>query len=306
MTENTPSSSADAAVTPPALPDTVTAPGATPRPSDADAADQQQLSDTEIQDIKTTVMDSGDLANRAALLATTATTDLRTVTQQVALSMAKQQKQALMLFGIAGGLMVIAACIFGAMAYSLSGRVKQLDTMVTVVGKRIGELDSSMELVGSVNSALQELVGKQEGIVAAQSKMDGRLEEMAKKADELAAKASEKPAEKATAKAGPADPALAKQVQSLDGRLQAQAAALKSIAAHLQSIQGSVGDAGGLRKEMEAVAKMQRDRQASENAAAAAAAAAARQREKMVQYPRASANDAPLASPNALGVQPAK
>jgi chromosome segregation ATPase len=251
-------------------------------------------------------MDSGDLANRAALLATTSATDLRTVTQQVALSMAKQQKQALMLFGIAGGLMVIAACIFGAMAYSLSGRVKQLDTMVTVVGKRIGELDSSMELVGSVNSALQELVGKQEGIVAAQSKMDGRLEEMAKKADELAAKASEKPVEKATAKPGPADPALAKQVQSLDGRLQAQAAALKSIAAHLQSIQGSVGDAGGLRKEMEAVAKMQRDRQANENAAAAAAAAAARQREKMVQYPRPSTNDAPLASPNALGVQPAK
>lgn len=305
MTDHTPSSSADAAVTPPVPPDTVTAPGATPRTTNTEAANQQ-LSDTEIQDIKTTVMDSGDLANRAALLAATATTDLRTVTQQVSLSMVKQQKQALMLFGIAGGLMVIAACIFGAMAYSLSGRVKQLDTMVTVVGKRIGELDSSMELVGSVNSALQELVGKQEGIVAAQSKMDERLEEMAKKADELAAKASEKPVEKGTAKTGTADPALAKQVQSLDGRLQAQAAALKSIAANLQSIQGSVGDAGGLRKEMEAVAKMQRDRQANENAAAAATAAAARQREKMVQYPRASANDAPLTSPNALGVQPAK
>jgi len=266
----------------------------------------QQLHDAEIEDIKRTVMDSGDLANRAALLATTATTDLRTVTQQIALNMAKQQKQALMLFGIAGGIMVIAASIFGAMAYSLSGRVKQLDTMVTVVGKRVGDLDSSLELVGSVNEALQELVGKQEGIAAAQSKMDGRLEEMAKKADELAAKAAEKPPEKPTAKAGPADPALFKQVQSLDGRLQAQAAALKSIATHLQTIQGSVGDAGNLRKEMEAVAKMQRERQASENAAAAAAAAAQRQREKMVQYPRASANDAPLVSPNVLGTQPAK
>ncbi len=272
--------------------------------ADAASTDKQALIDAEMQDIKRTVMDSGDLANRAALLATTTTADLRTVTQQVALSMAKQQKQALMLFGIAGGLMVVAASIFGAMAYSLSGRVKQLDTMVTVVGKRVGDLDSSMELVGSVNEALQELVGKQEGIAAAQSKMDSRLEEMSKKAEELAAKAAEKPPEKA--KAGPADPALAKQVQSLDGRLQAQAAALKSIATNLQSIQGSVGDAGGLRKEMEAVAKMQRERQASENAAAAAAAAAARQREKMVQYPRASANDAPLASPNALSTQPAK
>lgn len=271
---------------------------------EATATDKQHLSDAEMQDIKQTVMDSGDLANRAALLATTATTDLRTVTQQLALTMAKQQKQALMLFGIAGGLMVIAAAMFGSMAFSLSGRVKQLDAMVTVVGKRVGDLDSSLELVGSVNEALQELVGKQEGIAAAQSKMDERLEDMAKKAEELAAKAAEKPPEKAPVKAGPADPALAKQVQSLDGRLQAQAAALKSIASHLQSIQGSVGDAGGLRKEMEAVAKLQRERQASENAAAAAAAAAIKQREKMVQYPRASANDAPLASPNALGAQP--
>ena len=284
-------------------PSTETAPAAGHAPAaHADAAiTDQQISDAEMLDIKRTVMDSGDLANRAALLATTATGDLRTVTQKLALDMAKQQKQALMLFGIAGGVMIIAASIFGAMAFSLSGRVKQLDTMVTVVGKRVGDLDSSMELVGSVNSALQELVGKQEGIAAAQAKMDGRLEDMVKKADELAVKAAEKPPEKAPAKAGPADPALARQVQSLDGRLQAQAAALKSIATHLQTIQGSVGDAGGLRKEMEAVAKMQRERQASDNAAAAAALAAQKQREKMVQYPRASANDAPLVSPNAGG-----
>jgi hypothetical protein len=294
MTEHTTPTSADQAH--------ATAPTASH--GDAAAADKQELIDAELLDIKRAVMDSGDLATRAAMLASTATTDLRTVTQQLSLDMAKQQKQGLMLFGIAGGLMVIAAAIFGTMAFSLSSRVKQLDTMVTVVGKRVGDLDSSMELVGSVNEALQELVGKQEGIAAAQAKMDGRLEDMSKKAEEMAAKAAEKPAEKTTAKAGPADPALAKQVQSLDGRLQAQAAALKSIATNLQAIQGSVGDAGGLRKEMEAVAKMQRDRQASENAAAAAAAA--RQREKMVQYPRASANDAPLASPNAMGAQPAK
>lgn len=297
MTEHTTPPSADKA------PAAAHAPAA---PAHADAANTDlHISDAEMLDIKRTVMDSGDLANRAALLATTATGDLRTVTQKLALDMAKQQKQALMLFGIAGGVMIIAASIFGAMAFSLSGRVKQLDTMVTVVGNRVGDLDSSMELVGSVNSALQELVGKQEGIAAAQAKMDGRLDDMVKKADELAAKAAEKaaekPAEKATAKSGPADPALARQVQSLDGRLQAQAAALKSIATHLQTIQGSVGDAGGLRKEMEAVARMQRERQASDNAAAAAAAAAQKQREKMVQYPRASANDAPLVSPNAGG-----
>ena len=259
--------------------------------------------DSELEDIKRTVMDSGDLANRAALLSTTATADLRTVTQQLGINMAKQQKQTLILMGIGGGLMLIAAAVFGTMAMSLQGRVKQLDAMVTVVGKRIGDLDNSMELVGSVNEALQELVGKQEGIATAQAKMDSRLDEMAKTAQAMAEKAAEKPPEKAAAKAGPADPGMAKQVQSLDGRLQAQAAALKSIATQLQGLQGSVGDAGGLRREMEAMAKQQRDRQAAENASAAATLAAQRQREKMVQFPRPSSNDAPLVSPNVLGSQ---
>jgi len=270
--------------------------------------DTASAGDSELEDIKRTVMDSGDLANRAALLATTATTDLRTVTQQLGLNMAKQQKQTLMLMGIGGGLMLIAATVFGTMAMTLQGRVKQLDAMVTVVGKRIGELDSSLELVGSANDALQELVGKQEGIANAQAKMDVRLDEMAKSAqamaEKAAEKAAEKPPEKAVAKAGPADPGMVRQVQSLDGRLQAQAATLKSIATQLQGLQGSVGDAGGLRREMEAMAKQQRDRQAAESAAAAAALSAQRQREKMVQYPRPSSNDAPLVSPNVMGAQP--
>jgi hypothetical protein len=265
---------------------------------------EEDVLNEELVDIKRTVMDSGELATRAATLAAAASVDLRGATQQVAVGMAKQQKQTLMLFGIGGGLMIIAAAIFGTMAMTLQGRVKQLDAMVTVVGKRIGDLDNSMELVGSVNEALQELVGKQEGIANAQAKMEGRLDEMAKTAQAMAEKAAEKPAEKAVAKAGPADPALSRQVQSLDGRLQAQAAALKSISTHLQSLQGSVGDAGGLRREMEAVAKLQRERQAAENAAAAAASAAVRQREKMVQFPRPSSNDTPLVSPNVLGSQP--
>jgi hypothetical protein len=256
---------------------------------------------SELEEIKAAVMDSGDLASRAAMLATTATADLRTVTKQLALDMAKQQKQTLILMGIGGGLMIIAAAIFATMAMSLQGRITQLDAMVTVVGKRIGELDTSLELVGSVNDALQELVRKQEGIATTQSNMEGRLDEMAKTTQAMAEKAAEKPPEKAVAKAGPADPAMSKQVQSLDSRMQAQAAALKSIATQLQGLQGSVGDAGGLRREMEAVAKQQRDKQASENAAAAAALAAQRQREKMVQFPRPSANDAPLASPNIMG-----
>ena len=74
----------------------------------------------------------------------------------------------------------------------------------------------------------------------------------------------------------------------------------------MQNVQGSLTDTNGLKREMEALARIQKDRQTAEslaiaqaNAAATQAAqkaaqeaaSAARQKERMVQYPRSQAAD---------------
>jgi chromosome segregation ATPase len=251
---------------------------------------------------------------------------MRRVIEKLEASQKKQRKHTLIIFGSAGGLMLIAAMIFAGMSISLKSRINQLDTMVSVVSKRVVELDASMELVGSVNDALQEMVGKQEGIADAQGKLEAKIGESIKSSQGV----PEETAKQLDAK----NQILAKQVQSLDGRLQSQANAINSLSSIMKNVQGSMTDSNGLKREMENLARIQRERQALEvqataqanaaaaqasnmaaqqvaqaNAAAAAAAAATaaatKQKERMVQYPRPQSTDTtPAGGGGVLSVKP--
>lgn len=271
-----------------------------------------QSHEEELEGIKMLALDSAELATRSANLATHAGEHMKSVIVKLEAAQVKQRKHTLIIFGVAGGLMMIAAMVFAGMAISLKSRINQLDVMVSAVGKRIGELDASMEMVGSVNDALQEMVGKQEGIADAQGKLEARIGESIKSAQGV----PEETAKQLDAK----NQILAKQVQSLDGRLQAQANAIKAMSTIMQKVQGSLTDTNGLKREMEALARIQKDRQLAESQASAMAnaatvqaaqraaqeaAAAAKQKEKMVQYPRSQSADAQAAGAGGvLSVKP--
>ena len=299
-------------------------------PAQAQPASLTQAHEEELEGIKMLALDSAELATRSANLATHAGEHMRSVIEKLEASQKKQRKHTLIILGGAAGLMLIASMIFTGMSISLKSRINQLDTMVSVVGKRVVELDASMELVGSVNDALQEMVSKQEGIADAQGKLEAKIGESIKSAQGV----PEETAKQLDAK----NQILAKQVQSLDGRLQSQANAINSLSKIMNKVQGSVTDSNGLKREMENLARIQTERQALElkasaqasaqataqaNSAAAqaanfaaqqaaqqaaqanAAAAAARQRERMVQYPRAQSTETtPAGSGGVLSVKP--
>lgn len=287
--------------------------------SQAQPTSLTQSHEEELEGIKMLALDSAELATRSANLATHAGEHMRSVIVKLEDAQKKQRKHTLIIFGVAGGLMLIASMVFAGMSISLKSRINQLDTMVSAVGKRVIELDASMELVGSVNDALQEMVGKQEGIADAQGKLEAKIGESIKSAQGV----PEETAKQLDAK----NQILAKQVQSLDGRLQSQANAINSLSKIMKNVQGSMTDSNALKREMESLARIQRERQTLElqassqaNSAAAlaanlaaqqtaqanaAAAAAARQRERMVQYPRPqSADTSPAGSSGVLSVRP--
>ena len=287
--------------------------------SQAQPASLTQSHEEELEGIKMLALDSAELATRSANLATHAGEHMRSVIVKLEDAQKKQRKHTLIIFGVAGGLMLIASMVFAGMSISLKSRINQLDTMVSAVGKRVVELDASMELVGSVNDALQEMVGKQEGIADAQGKLEAKIGESIKSAQGV----PEETAKQLDAK----NQILAKQVQSLDGRLQSQANAINSLSNIMKNVQGSMTDSNALKREMESLARIQRERQTLElqassqaNSAAAlaanlaaqqtaqanaAAAAAARQRERMVQYPRPQSTDTtPAGSSGVLSVKP--
>jgi hypothetical protein len=295
-------------------------------PAQAQPASLTQAHEEELEGIKMLALDSAELATRSANLATHAGEHMRSVIEKLEASQKKQRKHTLIILGGAAGLMLIASMIFTGMSISLKSRINQLDTMVSVVGKRVVELDASMELVASVNEALQEMVGKQEGIADAQGKLEAKIGESIKSAQGV----PEETAKQLDAK----NQILAKQVQSLDGRLQSQANAINSLSKIMNKVQGSVTDSNGLKREMENLARIQTERQTLElqasaqarsqansaaaqaaniaaqqaaqaNAAAAATAAAAKQRERMVQYPRPQSTDTtPAGSSGVLSVKP--
>ena len=287
--------------------------------SQAQPASLTKSHEEELEGIKMLALDSAELATRSANLATHAGEHMRSVIVKLEDAQKKQRKHTLIIFGVAGGLMLIASMVFAGMSISLKSRINQLDTMVSAVGKRVIELDASMELVGSVNDALQEMVGKQEGIADAQVKLENKIGESIKSAQGV----PEETAKQLDAK----NQILAKQVQSLDGRLQSQANAINALSNIMKNVQGSMTDSNALKREMESLARIQRERQTLElqastqaNSAAAqaanlaaqqtaqanaAAAAAARQRERMVQYPRPQSTDtSPAGSSGVLSVKP--
>lgn len=253
----------------------------------AGSADGQSVAD--MKDMKLVVMDSAELATRAASLAANAGLDLRNATKellqgsQAALQgNKKQSKVSMILIAVAGSLMLVAGIMFVIMSLRLQGRIAQLDEMVLAVGKRVVEMDASLELVGGAQEAIKNVLTKQTEMAAAQAKIDARLEEVIKNAQGV----PEQTAKQVEARIQ----ALSKQVSSLDARFAAQSAATNKMAGQVQSMQGALGDASAMKRDLEAMARQQRERQNSEAGRAAQEAAAVRARENMVQYPRKSAD----------------
>jgi DNA repair exonuclease SbcCD ATPase subunit len=271
------------------------------------AAHHAQADNDELEGIKMVALESAELATRSANLAVGAGENMKKATHNLEELMKANKKQHQIMLGIAGGLMFVTAIIFGTSIFTLKSRINQMDAMLASLSKRVVELNDSMEMVGSVNEGLQAMVAKQDDITKMQGSLETRLNE--------AIKQSESVPEKTAQQVGEKGQALAAQVKSLEGRFVQQSKALNALANQVGGLQGAVGETGSFKKEMEALARLQKERQAAENAvtiksnananaANQAAAAAAKQRERMVQYPRPQQETSPAGASNVVSSKP--
>ena len=271
------------------------------------AAHNAQADNDELEGIKMVALESAELATRSANLAVGAGENMKKATHNLEELMKANKKQHQIMLGIAGGLMFVTAIIFGTSIFTLKSRINQMDAMLASLSKRVVELNDSMEMVGSVNEGLQAMVAKQDDITKMQGSLETRLNE--------AIKQSESVPEKTAQQVGEKGQALAAQVKSLEGRFVQQSKALNALANQVGGLQGAVGETGSFKKEMEALARLQKERQAAENAvtiksnananaANQAALAAAKQRERMVQYPRPQQETTPAGASGVLSSKP--
>ncbi|NBQ06565.1 MAG: hypothetical protein EBU20_07755 [Betaproteobacteria bacterium] len=223
------------------------------------------ITDTdELEGLKIVMLDSAELATRSANLAVGAGEQMKKTVHSLDSAIQAQKKQVLILMGISGGLLIIAATIFATMTFSLKSKLNQMDSMVSALN-------------------------------------------------------AESVPEKTAQQVGEKGQVLANQIKSLEGRFNQQSKALSALSNQVNGLQGVVGETGGFKKEMETLARLQRERQAADNAAAAKAAAqataaanaanaaslaAAKQRERMVQYPRSQQETTPTGASGVLSTKP--
>jgi peptidoglycan hydrolase CwlO-like protein len=265
----------------------------------------------EIEGLKMLMLDSTELATRSANLAVGSAENMKMATHNLVDLMKVNKKQHQIMLGIAGGLMFVTAIVFATSIFTLKSRINQMDAMLASLSKRVVELNDSMEMVGSVNEGLQAMVSKQDDITKMQGNLEVRLNEAIKNTESVPEKTAQQVGEKGQV--------LAAQVKSLEGRFVQQSKALNALANQVGGLQGVVGETGGFKKEMETLARLQRERQVAENALAAKAAAqstatanasnaaalaAAKQREKMVRYPRAQQDLSPAGASGVLSSKP--
>ena len=241
------------------------------------------LNDQEIKtanDIKSAVFDSAELATRSASLAAKAGLEMHQAAQKLMQTSAAQTKINKILLGTFGAFLMIALVLFGVSSYRLQERVSQLDAMVLAVGKRVINMDASVQLFDSVSDVIKDVSQKQDAISNAQAKLEQRIVETIMKSQVV-------PEVKPTV-LDDKSKELLRAVQEINVNISQQASATKSLSAQIQKLQMSNSDAGTLRREMENLTHQMRDRVVTDQAAVVAAPVAAKPRERLVQFPRNS------------------
>ena len=251
----------------------------------------QGTQDAEMAEMKSTMLDSAELANRAAGMAAKAAGNMHSASSQLIESYSAQKMYLIIVLAVFGLLMVLAISLFAFMSFRLQQRVTQADAMLIAVGKRVIAMDESLELFTGHGEALREVASKQDAIISAQTKIELRLDEVMRgvqaAADSIAKPANDKDKDKA--------PDVAKLIKDLDGKLAAQASAISNLSSQVRSAgtpTPSRPDPAAVRKEAEAIVRQLKAAEASVKPATPATTAPAAPKvpekpvEKVVQYPR--------------------
>ena len=262
---------AGAAVTPPSAPEAAVHAGIT--------VDERAYA--QYQALAKAVLDSAEIASRSAEAAIAVSREMKHATGQFKALSDAGYKKARLLLAIGGGVMIVCLLFFLIMGVRMVSRINKLDVVMEAVGKRVIDLNSGMESLEGLNRSVQELSAKQAELTKAQSQIEGRIDAQLKQSESLVQKV---PGETAKQVAATSD-TLKREVQGINSRLQSQASAVQSLGNEVKSLKGAVGNVDGLKRDVEALVTLQRERylEALQKNNAAAA------KERSLQYPRVQA-----------------
>ncbi len=305
-----PSGSADSAFTPSDLvaptaepevttpPEPVAPPVAAPQPItvEVDEATKALLSQQFVS-LSSTVLDAADVASQAAKAANEAGQKFNHSSARLTQISKGMGKTSTIVLASTAVLMVISIGFFAAMGVRLISKVNQLDATVMTVGKRAVELNASLESLGLMGEKIAELTVQQEQLAKSQTELEQRIAATLASSTESVQKVPEALAKQMAASTS----GVTKQVAGLGAQLKTQAGAVQDLSKEVKALQSKVGDVNVLKRDVQALVTLQRERYLEQLQKQAAAAQEAK-RPPPVQYPRPAPPTSPKAanSTNAL------
>lgn len=258
---------------------------------EVDAATKALLSQQFVT-LSSSVLDAADVASQAAKAANEAGNKFNQSSIRLSKLSQGMGKTSTIVLASSAVLMVISIGFFAAMGIRLISKVNQLDATVLTVGKRAVELNQSLEGLGLMGEKIAELTVQQEQMAQSQNELEQRIASTLAASTESVQKVPEALAKQmATSSSG-----VTKQVEGLAAQLKSQAGAVQALSKDVKAMQKTVGDVNVLKRDVQALVTLQRERYLEQLQKQAAAAQEA-SRPAPVQYPRPAPATSPTAAP---------
>ena len=198
------------------------------------------------------VLDATEAATRASATASTSTSNLVKTAGRLTQSADRSSRISTIVLSVGGAMLFISVAVFGFMAAQLSQRTGELESMVLAVGKRVVEMNVSLEQFTAISDSIEQLRLTQEAFRDSTFRLTERVGGMT---ESLQAVRTEVPISTAES-VGRQSEVFTARVSDVEGQIQAQQKITADLA---KSMQGLAGQMGALRKQISSVAELNKD-----------------------------------------------
>jgi hypothetical protein len=190
----------------------------------------------QIEELTSVVLDSAEVSTRSASIAADISGTLRDVVTKIQENNRRNVLHSRIILAALVACLVMSMGVFFAVTLKMSNSIKELDTMIYAMAKRVIEVDASMTAISKTRADFSELTEKQQDITATQSRLASRLEEVSRSIAELPARV----ADQSSKLNEPKFAAMQRDLQGLSAKMPGFESKLQALDADAQSVDGKV------------------------------------------------------------------
>jgi len=178
----------------------------------------------QIEELTSVVLDSAEVSTRSASVAADISATMRAVVLKIQSTNKRNILHSRLVLGVFVACLLVAIGIFLGISLKMTKSIKELDTMIYAMAKRVIEVDASLTAIGKTNSDFSELTDKQDALTVTQTQVASRLEELSKAMTALPNSIADQSNKASEVKFQ----AMQKQLLSLESKLQSMEGKLQS------------------------------------------------------------------------------